>query len=171
MKLRTGTIDTPIGELGYVTNEKGVCALGFTEGWEKLDRGLTKRFGKFEPEPGGDKELERRMRAYFAGDVHTLDSLKVDLGGTPFQQTVWDALRRIPTGTTLSYGELAREIGREGSQRAVANANARNPVSLIVPCHRVIGANGTLTGYGWGIERKKWLLDHEAVGTSRQAVG
>ncbi len=101
-----------------------------------------------------------QLDAYFAGDLRAFD-VPLAVAGTPFQRAVWDALMAIPYGRTLSYGELARRLGRPGAARAVGLANGRNPVSIIVPCHRVIGAGGALTGYGGGVERKRWLLAHE----------
>jgi methylated-DNA-[protein]-cysteine S-methyltransferase len=103
---------------------------------------------------------KQQLDAYFAGRL-TAFNLPVHLHGTPFQQRVWNALQTIPYGTTLSYGELAQQIGQPKASRAVGLANGRNPVSIIVPCHRVVGSNGKLTGYGGGIERKQWLLNHE----------
>jgi methylated-DNA-[protein]-cysteine S-methyltransferase len=105
-------------------------------------------------------EALRQLDGYFAGKRTDFD-LQVELNGTPFQATVWQALTTIPYGETSSYGEIAARIGRPGSSRAVGAANGRNPVSIVVPCHRVIGADGSLTGYGWGTDRKTWLLDHE----------
>jgi methylated-DNA-[protein]-cysteine S-methyltransferase len=105
-------------------------------------------------------EVGRQLDEYFAGERTTFD-VELDLAGTPFQVEVWHALLDIPFGETISYGELARRIGRPAAVRAVGSANGRNPVSIIVPCHRVIGSNGTLTGYGWGTDNKRWLLDHE----------
>jgi O-6-methylguanine DNA methyltransferase len=102
------------------------------------------------------------LEAYFAGEVTALDSLTVETRGTPFQQEVWRGLRRIPVGTTISYGELARRVGRPNAQRAVGMANAANPVTLIVPCHRVIRTGGALGGYAFGLDYKRWLLAHEA---------
>lgn len=108
------------------------------------------------------EETARQLRAFFQGE---LKEFTVPLGGqgTEFQQTVWKELTRIPYGTTISYGELAKRIGQPSASRAVGLANGKNPISIIVPCHRVIGANGTLTGYGGGLDRKKWLLEHEAT--------
>jgi methylated-DNA-[protein]-cysteine S-methyltransferase len=104
------------------------------------------------------------LRAYFAGDLHALDTIAVDpLGGTPFQRRVWLALRSIPAGTTVSYQMLARRIRAPKAMRAVGAANGANPVPIVLPCHRVIGADGSLTGYGGGLPRKRWLLRHEAV--------
>jgi methylated-DNA-[protein]-cysteine S-methyltransferase len=100
---------------------------------------------------------------YFGGDLRALDALAVDTGGTPFQQRVWIALRAIPVGTAVSYSALARTIGMPRAVRAVAAANGANPVAIVIPCHRVIGADGSLTGYGGGLARKRWLLAHEGA--------
>ena len=102
----------------------------------------------------------RQLEEYFAGE-RTSFELPLDPAGTPFQHAVWAALREIPLGDTWSYASLARHIGREGASRAVGSANARNPLSLVVPCHRVVGSNGTLTGYAGGVPTKQWLLEHE----------
>ncbi len=102
------------------------------------------------------------LRAYFDGDIAAIDALPVaDVPGTPFQRSVWRALREIPGGETISYAELARRIGKPAAVRAVGLANGANPIGIVVPCHRVIGSDGTLTGYGGGVERKRWLLAHE----------
>jgi methylated-DNA-[protein]-cysteine S-methyltransferase len=101
-----------------------------------------------------------QLDEYFAGRRTTFE-VPLRLDGSPFQLAVWSALREIPYGETTSYGEIARRIGRSGSARAVGAAHGRNPISIIIPCHRVIGADATLTGYGWGVDRKAWLIDHE----------
>jgi O-6-methylguanine DNA methyltransferase len=101
--------------------------------------------------------------AYFDGDVQSLDSLTVGARGTKFQHQVWDQLRQIPVGTTISYGEMARRVGKPTASRAVGMANATNPIALIVPCHRVIRTGGALGGYGFGLDYKRWLLEHEAA--------
>ena len=106
------------------------------------------------------KDVAEQLDAYFAGELSTFD-LEMNLLGTPFQQRVWSQLCDIPYGETISYGELARRVGNANASRAVGLANGRNPIALIVPCHRVIGANGSLTSYGGGLERKTWLLEHE----------
>jgi methylated-DNA-[protein]-cysteine S-methyltransferase len=106
---------------------------------------------------------KRALLAYFAGDFSAIASLPVVTSGTEFQTDVWNALRRIPRGQTLSYSALAKDIGRPAAVRAVGLANGSNPIAIIVPCHRVIGANTSLTGYAGGLERKRWLLDHEAA--------
>jgi len=103
------------------------------------------------------------LRRYFDGDIHAIDTIGVELNGTPFQKDVWTALRRISAGTTISYSTLARRIGHSSAVRAVGTANGANPVAIVVPCHRVIGADGSLTGYGGGLDRKRWLLSHEGV--------
>jgi methylated-DNA-[protein]-cysteine S-methyltransferase len=100
---------------------------------------------------------------YFGGDLRALDAVPCDPGGTPFQARVWKALRTIPVGTTWSYGALARRIGDPKAVRAVGFANGSNPIAVVIPCHRVIGSNGTLVGYGGGLERKHWLLAHEGA--------
>ncbi|MGB8196242.1 MAG: methylated-DNA--[protein]-cysteine S-methyltransferase [Acidimicrobiales bacterium] len=108
------------------------------------------------------KDVAEQLDRYFAGKLTTFD-VEMDLRGTEFQQRVWAQLREIPYGETISYGELARRVGNANASRAVGLANGRNPISIIVPCHRVIGADGSLTGYGGGLERKTWLLDHESA--------
>ena len=120
------------------------------------------------PTPGADwveddaafRHVRQQLDEYFAGTRTSFD-VPFELDGTPFQKQVWEALIAIPYGETIDYGEQARRIGRPGAARAVGAANGRNPISIIVPCHRVIGANGSLTGYGWGTDRKAWLLEHE----------
>jgi methylated-DNA-[protein]-cysteine S-methyltransferase len=108
------------------------------------------------------KDVAAQLDAYFAGEL-TIFDVEVDLRGTEFQQRVWAELCEIPYGETISYGELAARIGNANASRAVGLANGRNPISIIVPCHRVIGADGSLTGYGGGLERKTWLLEHEST--------
>jgi methylated-DNA-[protein]-cysteine S-methyltransferase len=105
--------------------------------------------------------MKRALRAYFDGTMDALDDVPVATGGTAFQRDVWNALRTIPAGDTRSYGELAAKIGRAGASRAVGAANGANPVAIVVPCHRVIGASGAITGYAGGVANKRWLLDHE----------
>ena len=126
-----------------------------------------------EPAPAGDDgrfaAAREQLDAYFAGELEAFD-LPLAPAGTPFQLRVWDELTRIPFGETISYGELARRLGDPRLVRAVGTANGRNPVSIVIPCHRVIGADGSLVGYGGGLDRKRWLLDHEAVASGRQLL-
>ena len=113
---------------------------------------------------GRPRRSEFRLRAYFAGDLRATEALAVETGGTPFQQDVWSELRRIAPGSTLTYGELAVRLGRgPAASRAVGLANSLNPVAIVVPCHRVIGANAGLTGYAGGLDKKAWLLRHEGA--------
>ena len=120
------------------------------------------------PRTGGPFDAVReQLDAYFAGALDAFD-LELDPHGTPFQQRVWKELVTIPYGETISYSELARRLGDPKLVRAVGLANGRNPISIVIPCHRVIGADGSLVGYGGGLERKRWLLDHEAVAAGRR---
>ena len=131
---------------------------------ERMERLLAKHYGKVElREADGANPVADQLRAYFAGTISAIEDIAVSCAGTPFQRQVWAALRAIPAGATESYGALASRIGNPAAVRAVGLANGANPIGIVVPCHRVIGANGSLTGYGGGIERKRWLLQHEGV--------
>src|SRR5262249_37733837 len=156
---------TPIGELLIIADHEGkLRTIDWTDHEARMRLLLDRYYGKdgytLEParDPGG---LTRAMRSYFKGDIGVIDKLTVATDGTPFQQRVWRQLRKIGSGRTISYAELARRIGRPRAVRAAGLANGQNPISIVVPCHRVIGSNGTLTGYGGGLPRKKWLLEHE----------
>jgi methylated-DNA-[protein]-cysteine S-methyltransferase len=168
MKLTKIEIDSPAGRLYLAATEKGVCALLFAEPRGKSRAWLERRFGRieFEDDPVRADVLRRAadaLSAYFDGDREALRGIPVDGGGTDFQRKVWSALRRIPAGQTRTYGEIARQVGRPAAVRAVGMANRTNPVAIVVPCHRVIGAGGKLTGYGGGLARKEWLLRHEGA--------
>ncbi len=154
--------DSPIGRVLFAANVDGICALDF-EGYEKrMDTLLTRRFGGHSFNRKADPlNLKLRLRRYFDGDLHAFDAERVNSNGTTFQEQVWKALRTIPAGTTWSYGQLAGHLGQPKAARAVGHANSLNPVGIIVPCHRVIGASSALTGYAGGLERKQWLLRHE----------
>ena len=160
MKLRVTRAKTPVGELVAWSTKAGVCALGWSDAAEELEGVLQRRFGEW-TEAGADASLHKALVRYVKGDAEALSDVKVDVEGTEFQKKVWARLRKIPAGKTLSYGALAKMVG--SSPRAVGNANGRNPVSIIVPCHRVIGSDGSLTGYAYGTKRKAWLLEHEGV--------
>ena len=156
-------LDSPVGTLTIAERAGRVCLLHFGPDGPAIDQ----MFDRWYP---GEPRARRPIVAirdvlsrYFAGDVSVLDPIPVELNGTPFQKNVWQALRRIPGGTTISYAELAKRIGEPSAVRAVGTANGANPVAVIVPCHRVIGSNGKLTGYGGGLDRKQWLLEHEGV--------
>jgi methylated-DNA-[protein]-cysteine S-methyltransferase len=164
LRLLLDHLKTPIGEMRIVADEEGnLRAVDWTDHQTRLDRLLRLHYGDdFQLAATRDPHgLTRAMEKYFAGELLTIDALPVKTEGTPFQQSVWSALRSIPCGSTVSYSELAARIGHPAAVRAVGLANGSNPVGVVVPCHRVIGANGSLTGYGGGIERKFWLLQHE----------
>lgn len=157
-------VDTPIGPLAIVVDEKGAMRmLSFDGNSERWRKDFARRFpdsklvAKRDPFGHGSA-----LKAYFAGDMEALDKIPVLFGGTPFQNKVWKQLRRIPVGKTMSYGAMARKIGEPNAMRAVGLANGSNPIAVVVPCHRVIGSDGSLTGFGGGLPRKKWLLEHEA---------
>lgn len=150
-------IDTPLGPLVVHLSPRGVCRVSFGE-----DEPLGHRFDGIPVIPRvSPSEVTRALRAYFDGVTHALDELAVDVIGTPFQQRVWKILRTIGPGHTLSYGDVAGKVGQPRGFRAVGMANHANPVPLIIPCHRVIAADGSLGGYGAGVEKKVWLLRHE----------
>ena len=158
---------TPIGELIVIADTEGrLRTIDWTDHEPRMKRLLDRYYGKGrytltpKRDPGG---LTSAMRRYFKGDIAVLADLPVATTGTPFQNDVWRALRKIEDGTTISYAELARRIGKPKAVRAAGLANGQNPISIVVPCHRVIGSNGSLTGYGGGLERKQWLLKHEGA--------
>ena len=157
-------VESPIGRLTIAAREDRVCVLHFGADEPGVVRQLARWYPgvpvERHPDPGG---AVRRLREYFSGSLDVLDEIPIELNGTSFQQQVWNALRTIRAGTTSSYAALARAIGAPSAIRAVGAANGANPVALIVPCHRVIGSNGSLTGYGGGLDRKRWLLQHEGV--------
>ncbi|WNZ64654.1 methylated-DNA--[protein]-cysteine S-methyltransferase [Myxococcus sp. MxC21-1] len=162
---------TPIGSMLVVCDEAGCLrALDWEEYEPRMLRLLRLHYGVngYVLEPASDPfGRTAAMRAYLRGDVSVIDALPVATAGTPFQREVWRALRDIPAGATTSYGQLAQRIGRPKAVRAVGMANGANPIGVVVPCHRVVGANASLTGYGGGLERKQWLLDHERRHASR----
>ena len=147
--------DSPYGPLTLVADDGLLCGLYMTG---QRHRPPEETFG--EPDEGWSKEAEDQLTAYFEGELKEF-TLEVRLHGTAFQRTVWEQLRRIPHGETRTYGELADALGNPKASRAVGLANGRNPIGIIVPCHRVIGTTGSLTGYGGGLDRKRRLLDHE----------
>ena len=160
---------TPIGELIVIGDSDGVLrTIDWTDHEARMKLLLDRYYGRGrytltpKRDPGG---LTSAMRRYFKGEIGVLKDLAVATSGTAFQTSVWKALRRIKDGTTISYAELAHRIGKPKAVRAAGLANGQNPISIVVPCHRVIGSNGSLTGYGGGLHRKQWLLAHEGVMT------
>ena len=156
-------VATPVGEVLLVTDGQGaVRALDFVDYETRMTRLLARHApGATVVEGRAPERVRTAVEGYFGGDMGALDGLTVTTGGTDFQRSVWKALRAIPAGETRTYGQLAAAIGSPKAVRAAGLANGQNPVAVIVPCHRVIGANGTLTGYAGGLERKRWLLEHE----------
>jgi len=158
------TVDSPIGKLTVAARGSKVCLVHFgtvskyvrscLAAWYP---GVQVRAGD---DPGGAVSVLSR---YFGGDLTSLDEIDVELHGTSFQQRVWKALRTVTVGTTTSYAELAGRVGSPSAVRAVGAANGANPVAVVLPCHRIIGSSGSLTGYGGGLDRKRWLLNHEGV--------
>ncbi|HKQ72140.1 MAG TPA: methylated-DNA--[protein]-cysteine S-methyltransferase [Blastocatellia bacterium] len=150
------SLDSPVGALFLTSNGEAI-----TELFMEKHTGGPKPINKWRRDDNLFREASNQLRAYFAGELTDFD-LPLATNGAPFQQRVWAELRKIPYGSTVSYGELARRMGNPQAARAVGAANGSNPISIIIPCHRVIGSNGKLTGYGGGIERKKFLLEFEA---------
>jgi methylated-DNA-[protein]-cysteine S-methyltransferase len=167
LALSVDRLPTPIGELIVIADDDGkLRTIDWTDHEARMKRLLDRHYGAggytLAPrrDPGG---LSSAMRRYFKGDVPVLRGLPVATNGTPFQTGIWQALRKIADGTAISYAELARRIGEPSAVRAAGFANGQNPISIVVPCHRVIGSDGSLTGYGGGLPRKQWLLEHEGV--------
>lgn len=167
MTIESTSIESPVGPLVLSAVGEELCGLSFGHGWSRGKSHLEnasrmavvekKRLSPFL------RDIRDRLRDYFRGELEACDQLPLRMFGTDFQKEVWSLLREIPVGETRSYGDLAYAIGRPGASRAVGAANGRNPVAIIVPCHRVIGQNGSLTGFGGGLPRKRWLLEHEGV--------
>lgn len=155
-------IDSPLGALRIAETDSRLRAVEWVDEWERvagaLEAGAGRRVAKLA------SGAERVFARYFAGELHALGELDVRFEGTPFQMRVWNALREIPVGETRSYRALGEAIGAPRAVRAVGTANGRNPLAIVVPCHRVIRSDGTLGGYGGGLQRKEWLLAHEAAG-------
>ena len=166
--LSTTQLETPVGSLTLFARDDTLCGVAFAEEQAGLVKNLERRLGplllKQEPDAGG---FATALRAYFSGDIGAIETLKVDTGGTEFQRRVWHALRDIPAGETISYGQLAKAVGSPKAVRAVGAANGQNPVPIVVPCHRVIRGDGDLCGYGGGVDRKRWLLEHETAAVGR----
>jgi|KBSMisStandDraft_5_1062788.scaffolds.fasta_scaffold00560_9 methylated-DNA-[protein]-cysteine S-methyltransferase len=161
--LEIATLPSPVGPLGLAAEDGVLVAVTF-DGLAPLRTWATRVLGRCAwvevPDPAGVSGVLRR---FFAGDVDALARVPVRLHGTDFQRRAWEALRRIPAGKTWSYRRLAEELGDPKATRAVGAANGQNPVPVVIPCHRVIGSDGSLTGFGGGLERKRWLLQHEGA--------
>ncbi|WP_422035629.1 methylated-DNA--[protein]-cysteine S-methyltransferase [Reyranella sp.] len=167
LDFRIDRLATPVGELLIAADRDGrLRAIDWSDYESRMRRLLDRYYcvGRYTISAGRDPGgLTKAMSAYFKGDIAVIDTLPAETTGTPFQRGVWQALRGIKSGTTISYAELARRIGSPRAVRAAGLANGQNPIGIVLPCHRVIGSNGTLTGYGGGLPRKKWLLEHEGA--------
>jgi len=164
MRIDIATIDSPLGKLTVAAHGRRVCLVHFGPASATLRSSLRSWYPEAEivesVDPGGAVDVLRR---YFGGELESLDEIDVELNGTSFQKNVWLALRSVKAGSTMSYSQLAKQVGSPAAVRAVGAANGANPVAVVLPCHRIIGSNGSLTGYGGGLHRKRWLLDHEGV--------
>ena len=164
MRMLSDHIPSKLGTLVIVVRDGHLCAVDFEDCRPRMLASVEARYGSVEfqrtSNPFG---MSSRILAYLAGELRAIDSLAVEAGGTSFQQEVWAALRAIPPGTAVTYAELARRVGRPAATRAVGTINGRNPLAIVVPCHRVVGADGSLTGYSGGLWRKRWLLTHEGA--------
>ncbi len=171
VSLSLSRLKTPIGTALLVTDERGLLrALDWSDHEDRFYRLLRLYYGPESNNTGvtlGTAKppvgLRSALDGYFAGDLEQLDGIACATAGTEFQRSVWGALRKIPAGKTMSYGALAAKLGKPAAMRAVGAANGANPLSVVVPCHRLLGANGSLIKYGGGLERKRWLLAHEGV--------
>ncbi|GAB2954621.1 methylated-DNA--[protein]-cysteine S-methyltransferase [Hafnia psychrotolerans] len=189
LTLVSESIETPLGELEIVTDIQGCLrALEWADFRHRMMQLLVRHYGaevsdslavnqkaKSDAKKGfclnqGDVDADIRLRIqdYFSGDLQAIDTLPVATAGTEFQRRVWQMLRTIPCGKVMTYGQMAAQLGNPGASRAVGLANGSNPISVVVPCHRVIGSNGTLTGYAGGVERKRRLLIHEGYLVNQQ---
>jgi methylated-DNA-[protein]-cysteine S-methyltransferase len=164
---RLSSIPTPVGPMLIAVDEQErLRVLDWESHIERMERLIERYYGPGRivlKQTDQAHSVRAKLEAYVAGDIAAIDDIATETTGTGFQRRVWAALREIPAGQTWSYGRLAQHVGEPGAARAVGLANGSNPIGVVVPCHRVIGANGTLTGYGGGIERKRWLLRHEGA--------
>jgi methylated-DNA-[protein]-cysteine S-methyltransferase len=164
-------LETPIGIALLVTDGDGFLRALDWEDYESRMRELLRlHYGDvILRDARSPRDLRAALSAYFKGDLASLQAIKWRVAGTPFQRKVWNALPMIPPGTTMSYGALAAQLGMPKAVRAVGHANGSNPLSVVLPCHRLIGANGSLVKYGGGLQRKRWLLEHEGVALKKVA--
>lgn len=161
-ELLVDRIPSPIGTIVIVVDGDSLCSLDFEDYAERMMKLLRRRYGEVRLQPAHDPHgFSSLILQYFAGDYGSLGTIPVNTGGTAFQQQVWNSLRDIPVGETFTYSQLAARLGKPTAARAVGMTIALNPVAIVLPCHRVIGRDASLTGYAGGIERKQWLLRHE----------
>ena len=155
---------SPLGSVNLLSTSRGLVAIGLGAGLDRLERWVRRTFphGRIAPSDRFNDEAARQIEEYFGGRRRVFH-LALDLRGSSFQRAVWTNVARVPYGRTASYSEIARLVGRPNAFRAVGAANGANPIPLVIPCHRIVGANGSLTGYGGGLSCKRWLLVHEGV--------
>jgi methylated-DNA-[protein]-cysteine S-methyltransferase len=169
LTLALSRLETPIGVAFIATDDQGrLRVLDWEDHAERMQHGLDRIYRasggvRLDESVAVAWPVRDRLKAFFAGDLAAIDAIPVESAGTPFQRAVWKALRKIPAGKTWTYTELAARAGKPAAVRAAGAANGLNPISVVVPCHRVIGSDGSLTGYGGGIPRKEWLLRHEGA--------
>lgn len=164
MVLASERVTTPIGDVAMVFDEERLCALDFVDCESRMIALLMRRYGEVELKTVQHAgAVSARLSAYFNGHLNALNQVPVSTAGTPFQERVWGALRSIEVGSTLSYGALAVQLGNPRASRAVGLANSLNPIAIVIPCHRVVGTDQSLTGYAGGLDRKRWLLRHEGA--------
>ncbi|MEO8098560.1 MAG: methylated-DNA--[protein]-cysteine S-methyltransferase [Acidobacteriota bacterium] len=162
VQIDSGQCESPLGTLLIAWRGDRLLSLDFGDFQERFQRLLTRRYASTGRAVGSvPKSIQTALDSYFAGELAALDTLAVEYAGTEFENRVWRTLRTIPSGATVTYGQIATGLDRPKASRAVGRANSLNPVAIVVPCHRVIGTNRKLTGYAGGLQRKQWLLEHE----------
>ena len=160
-RFEVSTLKTQIGTLFAVSQKEQLCALSFIHTWPET---LVRMQKRFRTEDYIEAQLFADVfEAYFEKDFSAFEQLELSTGGTPFQKKVWKQLSKIPAGHTKTYGEISQKLGKKNGARAVGQAANRNPIGIVIPCHRCVGQNGLLTGYAAGVERKRWLLEHEGA--------
>lgn len=165
-ELNVASMTSPIGDIMFAHDvDATLYAADFADCEMRFLKGLQRRFGNLHLKSvvkGPDKAVKVAFEAYFAGEFSVMDLLQLRMNGTAFQNVMWSALRKLPAGETMAYSTFAERLGRPTAARAIGHANGANPFNIVVPCHRLLGANGNLTGYAGGLHRKRWLIDHEA---------
>ena len=170
MDLYQHELESPVGIVYVISDGTNLRAVDFSGYEPRMHRLLARHYDRYVIHAARQASDDcTHLKDYFAGDLHAIDNLAVATNGTEFQRAIWAALRTIPAGTTVSYASIADQVGRPKACRAVGLANGSNPIAIVVPCHRVIGTNHNLTGYGGGIERKQWLLKHEGAVVAEQS--
>ena len=163
--------ESPIGAMDMVMDGDTLVYLDFAGNPDRFHRLLGARFGDFSTRPGSENaKIHTALERYFQQGGNPFGDIPLETYGTPFQRQVWQALQKIPPGATIDYSTLAKRVGNPRAVRAVGSSNGRNPISIIIPCHRVVGRDGTLRGYAGGEDRKRWLIDHEAACAARRAA-